>query len=63
MFSNLYEDQGKWMAQQYADAFTPEERLEIAQMIALVKKIGPKKVKQLVTDGVEFVDDEYREAV
>jgi len=61
MFHNLYEDQGKWVAQEYANALSKEARLEIAQMTALVKKIGVKKVKELVTAGVDFVDDEYRE--
>lgn len=61
MFHNLYEDQGAFTAQEYADAMNKEERLEVAQMTALVKKIGPKKVKELVTAGVDFVDDEYRE--
>ena len=62
MFSNLFEDQGKFVAQEYADSFTPEERLEIAQMIALVRKVGVKRVQQLVTDGVDLGDDEYVEA-
>lgn len=61
MFHNLYEDQGAHTAKEYADALTKEERLEVAQMTALVKKIGPAKVKELVTAGVDFVDDEYRE--
>lgn len=59
MFHNLYEDQGKFVAKEYAESFTPQERLEIAQMTALVKKKGPKFVKALVTEGVDFVDDPY----
>lgn len=60
MYFNLLEDQGQHTAKEYVDALTKEERLEIAQMTALVKKIGPKKVKELVTAGVEFVDDEWK---
>ena len=63
MYFNLYEDQGPVVAKDYADALTKEARLEIAQMTALVKKIGLKKVKALVTEGVDFVDDEWREGV
>ncbi len=56
-FSNIFEDHGKAPAEDYANSFTKEERLEIAQMIALVKAKGVKHVKDLVTRGVEFVDD------
>ena len=61
MYHNLFEDQGPVVAKDYADALTKEARLEIAQMTALVKKVGLKKVKALVTEGVDFVDDEWRE--
>ena len=61
MFHNLYEDQGAHTAKEYIDNLTKEERLEIAQMTALVKKIGLKRVKALITEGVEFTDDEWKE--
>lgn len=63
MFHNLYEDQGSVVAGDYAETFSPEERLEIAQMTALVRKVGVKRVQQLVTDGVDFVDEEFVEGV
>lgn len=61
MFHNLYEDSGPVVASEYAQTFTPEERLEIAQMTALVRKKGVKFVQQLVTEGIDFVDDPYVE--
>lgn len=61
-YCNLFEDQGKVIAEEYAQSFSDKECLEMAQMIALVRKIGVKKVQQLVTEGVDFVDDEYVEA-
>lgn len=61
MFHNLYEDQGRSAAEEYAQALTKEERLEIAQMTALVKKKGVKVVQALVTAGVDFVDEPYKE--
>jgi len=61
MFSNLYEDAGKSAAEDYANSFTKEERLQMAQMIALVRKKGTKHVIALVTEGVEFVDDPFVE--
>jgi len=61
MFSNIYEDHGRGAAEDYAASFTKEERLEIAQMIALVRKKGTKHVIALVTEGVEFVDDPFVE--
>lgn len=61
MFHNIYEDQGPVVAGEYAQTFSPEERLEIAQMTALVRKKGVKFVQTLVTEGVEFVDDPFVE--
>jgi hypothetical protein len=63
MFHNIYEDHGKFSAEDYANTFSKEERLEMAQMTALVKKLGTKHVKDLVTKGIEFVDDPYVEEV
>lgn len=60
MFANLYEDHGAFTAEEYAGAFTKEERFEMAQMTALVKKKGVKMVKDMVTQGVNFVDDDYK---
>jgi len=57
MFSNIYEDQGKAKAEDYANSFTKEERLQMAQMIALVRNKGVKHVQALVTAGVDFVDN------
>lgn len=56
MFSNIYEDHGHSVARDYAEQFSPEDRLLIAQMIALVKNKGVKYVQKLVTDGVDFID-------
>ena len=61
MTFNIMEDQGKETAAEYLDSFTKEERLEIAQMTALTRKIGPKQVKEMVTRNIDFVDDEYVE--
>lgn len=59
MFANLFEDQGKFVAEDYANTFTKEERFEMAQMTALVRKKGVKVVQALVTEGLDFVDDEF----
>ena len=61
MTFNIMEDQGKETAAEYLDSFTKEVRLEIAQMTALTRKIGPKQVKEMVTRNIDFVDDEYVE--
>lgn len=63
MFSNLYEDSGRAVAEDYANSFSKEERLQIAQMIALVRAKGVKHVSALVTAGIEFVDDPYVEGI
>lgn len=61
MFHNIYEDHGKHEAEAYAQSFTKEERLQMAQMAALVKNKGTKHVIALVTAGVKFVDDPFVE--
>lgn len=61
MFANLYEDHGRHVAEEYANTFTKEERLQIAQMTALVRAKGTKHVIALVTAGVEFIDDPFVE--
>jgi Zn-dependent oligopeptidase len=62
MFYNIYDDHGKLAAEEYADSFSKEERLQMAQVAALVKAKGTKHVIQLVTAGVQFVDDPYVES-
>ena len=61
MFFNILEDHGKHAAEEYAQSFTKEERLQMAQITALVKAKGTKHVIALVTHGVEFVDDPFVE--
>lgn len=63
MFSNLFEDGGKAVAEDYANSFTKEERLQMAQVIALVRSKGKKHVQALVTAGIQFVDDPFVEVV
>lgn len=60
-FHNIYEDHGKYAAEEYAQSFTKEERLQMAQVTALVKSKGTKHVIALVTAGVQFVDDPFVE--
>lgn len=57
--SNLLEDAGRAAVEDYLDQFTTTERVEMAQMYNLVKKLGVKKVRALVTEGLEFSNDDY----
>lgn len=57
MFHNIYEDHGIGAAEEYVATFSPQEKLEIAQITALVKTKGTKFVKDLVTQGVDFPDN------
>lgn len=61
MYCNIYEDHGPEAAKEYIEAFPKEERLAMAQMLALVRAKGVKTIQQLVTAGVQFVDDPYVE--
>lgn len=61
MFYNIYDDHGRDAAEEYANSFTKEERLQMAQLAALVKNKGTKHVIALVTAGVDFVDEAFVE--
>jgi hypothetical protein len=54
MFYNIYEDAGRAAAEDYANLFSKEDRLKMAQVVALVKRKGVKFVRDLVTNGVDF---------
>ena len=54
MFFNILEDAGKAPAQDYASQFSDEEKIEMVAMTQLVKKHGPKQVKEWVTKNVVF---------
>jgi hypothetical protein len=61
MTFNIKDDQGVEAARDYLETFTQQERFEIAQITALTKKRGPKIVKEIVTSGLEFTDEDYVE--
>lgn len=56
---NIRDDFGKVDMEEYLSQFSKQERLEIAQMTALTRIKGAKFMKELVTNGVEFVDTPY----
>jgi len=59
MAHNILEDQGKETMSEYLSLFTDEERVEMYKMTALVKKIGSKKLRELVTEGLVFSNEEH----
>ncbi len=61
MFFNLATDQGLSVAGEYLNTFSKEEKLEIAQITAMVKELGTKRVIELVTKGLIFTDEPYKE--
>lgn len=54
MFFNILEDAGRAEVEEWVKNFSDEEKIEMHAMAALVKKHGPKKVKEWVTAGVVF---------
>jgi hypothetical protein len=56
LFSNIFQDHGKASAEDYANSFTREERVQMGQVIELVRERGKKFVQTLVTSGVDFPD-------
>ena len=63
MFFNILEDAGKAPAQDYASQFSDEEKVEMVAMTQLVKKHGPKQVKEWVTKNVIFPENMTEEEI
>ena len=57
MSHNILEDVGRAAVEEYVKNFTKDERMEILAMTSLVKKHGPKTVKEWVTKGVVFPEN------
>lgn len=57
MFYNILEDAGKAAAEDYVKEFSKDERIEMYAMASLVKRHGPKTVKEWVTKGVVFPEN------
>jgi len=51
MSYNILEDAGRAAVEEYVKNFTKDERMEMIAMTSLVKKHGPKTVKEWVTTG------------
>ena len=60
---NLLEDTGLATVKEYLESFPIEERVYMRALIKMVKEKGVKKVQELVTNGVKFSDEEWKEAV
>ena len=61
MSFNIFEDAGRAKLEEYLAQFTKEEKEDMAKLIALTKKLGNKRVKEMVTLGLIFSDDDYKE--
>lgn len=57
--ANLMEDQGRAAVEDYLSQFSEEDKIDMAHMFKLVKKLGPKRVQNMVTAGMQFSDDDY----
>ena len=60
---NIREDLGSFSMMEYLEQFSKEDRLRSAQVTALTKKMGVKWVKEQVTKGLVFSDEDYKEVV
>lgn len=54
MAFNILEDAGKAAVEEYLKEFSAEEKTQMYAMTTLVRKHGPKTVKDWVTKGVVF---------
>lgn len=63
MFYNILSDAGKTPAEEYASQFSVEDRSKMVATITLVKKIGVKRVQEIVTKGVFFPENPTEEEV
>jgi hypothetical protein len=58
--SNLLEDGGRAAVEDYVEDFTDKEKADMQAMYLYVKKYGYKKAKDVVTEGLEFTDEEFK---
>jgi len=56
---NLLGDSGKAPMEDYLAQFSQGERGEISKVYNMVKELGIKRVRSIVTNGLSFTDDDY----
>ena len=61
MAFNILEDNGRAPLEEYLKQFSYVERQAISKVVKMVKDLGHKRVKEIVTDGLTFTDDDYKE--
>ena len=57
---NILEDAGRAHFDNYINQFSYRDRLEMVTMTKLVKKLGTKRVKAMITEGLTFSNDDYK---
>lgn len=57
MFFNLYEDEGRNIAGEYAELFSEKERFMMGVILTGVRKYGKTKVLEQITKDIEFEYD------
>ena len=62
MFFNLYEDEGRDVAGEYANLFSDKERFQMGVIITAVKKYGKVKVLEEITKDIDFEFDPQYES-
>lgn len=59
---NLREDQGIETQREYLESFSPQDRLDMAFIYDLLLKKGRKHIQDVITQGIEFTDEDYVES-
>ena len=58
MACNILEDSGKAPFEEYVAQFSQAEKKDIYNLLALVKRIGPDRVRLMATHNMELQEDE-----
>jgi len=56
---NIFADAGKAPLEDYIGQFSIQDKQDIYDILSVIKKLGDKKVKEIVTSGLEFTDEDY----
>jgi 3,4-dihydroxy-2-butanone 4-phosphate synthase len=57
--ANLHADQGRAAVEDYLEQFSEQDKIDMAHMYNLIKRYGTKRVKAMVTEGLDFSNDDY----
>lgn len=59
--SNMLEDSGPGYVEDYLSQFSEADKIDIINIYKLIKIVGVKALKEMVTEGLTFTDEDWVE--